>query len=243
MPLPTGPARVRAPAPADVHAVDEGRDRRRTTRTSPSKRMFDIVGEEHGAALQEASISLYAKARDHAATRGHHHRGHEVRVRPRRTDEVTLVDEVLTPDSSRFWPADAYEAGHGQPSFDKQYVRDWLESSGWDKTPPPPALPADVIAKTSEKYIQAYELITRPTPSNPSGDDGHVATQPVQRPVQGGAEGQDTQERRRRPSRSGRSATSTPRSDAKKSATKKRGSKGRGPARQAGRRRSSRRPR
>ena len=73
---------------------------------------------------------------------------------------MTLVDEVLTPDSSRFWPVAGYEPGRSQPSFDKQYVRDWLVDSGWDKTPPPPALPADVVARTSETYIKAYELIT-----------------------------------------------------------------------------------
>jgi phosphoribosylaminoimidazole-succinocarboxamide synthase len=122
-------------------------------------RMFEIVGEEHGAALQEASVSLYSAARDHAAQRG-------IIIADTKFEfglvdgVVTLVDEVLTPDSSRFWPAATYEPGHSQPSFDKQYVRDWLTDSGWDKTPPAPALPADVIAKTSENYIKAYELIT-----------------------------------------------------------------------------------
>jgi len=122
-------------------------------------RMFELVGEEHGSALQEASVSLYSAARDHAAKRG-------IIIADTKFEfglvdgAVTLVDEVLTPDSSRFWPAATYEPGHGQPSFDKQYVRDWLEATGWDKTPPPPALPADVIAKTSETYIRAYELIT-----------------------------------------------------------------------------------
>jgi phosphoribosylaminoimidazole-succinocarboxamide synthase len=121
--------------------------------------MFEIVGEEHGAALQEASVSLYSAARDHAAQRG-------IIIADTKfefgliDDVVTLVDEVLTPDSSRFWPAATYEPGHGQPSFDKQYVRDWLTSSGWDKTPPAPALPADVVANTSANYIKAYELIT-----------------------------------------------------------------------------------
>jgi phosphoribosylaminoimidazole-succinocarboxamide synthase len=67
---------------------------------------------------------------------------------------------VLTPDSSRFWPADGYEPGHGQPSFDKQYVRDWASGSGWDKTPPAPALPGDVIARTRELYVDAYERVT-----------------------------------------------------------------------------------
>ena len=122
-------------------------------------RMFEIIGEEHGSQLQEASVSLYSAARDHAAKRG-------IIIADTKFEfglidgVVTLVDEVLTPDSSRFWPTAAYEPGHGQASFDKQYVRDWLEATGWDKTPPPPALPADVIAKTSETYIKAYELIT-----------------------------------------------------------------------------------
>jgi phosphoribosylaminoimidazole-succinocarboxamide synthase len=123
------------------------------------QRMYQIVGAEYGAALQEASVAVYSAARDHAAPKG-------VVIADTKFEfglidgVVTLVDEVLTPDSSRFWPAATYEAGHGQPSFDKQFVRDWLVSTGWDKTPPAPVLPPDVIASTSEKYIQAYELIT-----------------------------------------------------------------------------------
>jgi phosphoribosylaminoimidazole-succinocarboxamide synthase len=122
-------------------------------------RMFEIVGQEHGSALLESSVSLYSAARDHAASRG-------IIIADTKFEfglidgVVTLIDEVLTPDSSRFWPAATYEPGHSQPSFDKQYVRDWLVESGWDKTPPAPALPANVIAKTSETYIKAYELIT-----------------------------------------------------------------------------------
>ena len=73
--------------------------------------------------------------------------------------ELILIDEVLTPDSSRFWPADGYEPGRGQPSFDKQFVRDWLTASGWDKNSPPPELPAEVVAKTRAKYIEAFERI------------------------------------------------------------------------------------
>lgn len=123
------------------------------------RRMFEIIGEEHGSALQEASVSLYSAARDHAAQHG-------VIIADTKFEfglidgVVTLVDEVLTPDSSRFWPAESYAPGKSQPSFDKQYVRDWLVASGWDKNPPAPALPADVVAKTSETYIKAYELIT-----------------------------------------------------------------------------------
>jgi phosphoribosylaminoimidazole-succinocarboxamide synthase len=75
-------------------------------------------------------------------------------------DEIILIDEALTPDSSRFWPADRYEPGRAQPSFDKQYIRDHLEAAAWDKRPPAPALPADVIARTTEKYLEAYALIT-----------------------------------------------------------------------------------
>jgi phosphoribosylaminoimidazole-succinocarboxamide synthase len=122
-------------------------------------RMFELVGEEHGSALQDTAVSLYSAARDHAARRG-------IIIADTKFEfglvdgVVTLVDEVLTPDSSRFWPADAYASGRGQASFDKQYVRDWLEASGWDKTPPAPALPAEVIARTSDTYIKAYELIT-----------------------------------------------------------------------------------
>ena len=123
------------------------------------ERMVEIIGAEHAEALRTASLALYSAARDHAAERG-------IIIADTKFEfglvdgEVTLIDEVLTPDSSRFWPADEYEPGHGQPSFDKQFVRDWLEASGWDKTPPPPTLPEDVLAVTAEKYIEAYELIT-----------------------------------------------------------------------------------
>lgn len=123
------------------------------------ERLAEIVGVEHAEALRAASVAVYSAARDHAASRG-------IIIADTKFEfglvdgEITLVDEVLTPDSSRFWPADEYEPGHTQPSFDKQYVRDWLESSGWGKTPPAPPLPADVVQGTSARYIQAFELIT-----------------------------------------------------------------------------------
>jgi phosphoribosylaminoimidazole-succinocarboxamide synthase len=74
--------------------------------------------------------------------------------------DLALIDEVGTPDSSRFWPADVYEPGRAQPSFDKQFVRDWLDASGWDHEPPPPTLPADVVARTAATYAEAYERLT-----------------------------------------------------------------------------------
>jgi len=123
------------------------------------ERMGEIIGAEHAERLCEVSLALYAAARDHAAARG-------IIIADTKFEfglvdgEVTLIDEVLTPDSSRFWPADEYEPGHGQPSFDKQFVRDWLERTGWDKTPPAPQLPEDIIAVTAEKYIEAYEMLT-----------------------------------------------------------------------------------
>ena len=123
------------------------------------ERMVEIVGAPVAEELKRLSLDVYSTARDHAAKRGiiiADTKFEFGRVRGR----ITLIDEVLTPDSSRFWPASAFEPGHGQPSFDKQYVRDWLESTGWDKSSPPPRLPSEVAAATSAKYIQAYEMIT-----------------------------------------------------------------------------------
>ena len=123
------------------------------------ERTAEIIGEDAAEQLRDKSLAIYSAARDHAATRG-------IIIADTKFEfgvidgKVTLVDEVLTPDSSRFWPADVYEPGKSQPSFDKQFVRDWLEASGWDKTAPAPRLPAEVIKATSAKYIQAYEFIT-----------------------------------------------------------------------------------
>jgi phosphoribosylaminoimidazole-succinocarboxamide synthase len=82
--------------------------------------------------------------------------------------EVVLADEVLTPDSSRFWPAESWAPGSNPPSYDKQYVRDWLDAQGWDHSPPPPDLPADVVARTRAKYVEAYEQLTA-RPFDPGG--------------------------------------------------------------------------
>jgi len=110
--------------------------------------------------LRDLSIALYSFAADHAASRGVILADTKFEF-GRDADGVIVVgDEVLTPDSSRFWPADTYEVGRPQPSFDKQYVRDWASSTGWDKKPPAPAIPDDVVAGTRSKYVEAYERIT-----------------------------------------------------------------------------------
>jgi phosphoribosylaminoimidazole-succinocarboxamide synthase len=123
------------------------------------ERMVEIIGAEPAEELRRRSIDIYLRGAEYARERGIIIA--DTKFEWGRFDgELILIDEVLTPDSSRFWPADQYEPGHGQPSFDKQFVRDWLSATDWDKNSPPPALPEDVIAKTREKYIEAYEQLT-----------------------------------------------------------------------------------
>ncbi len=110
--------------------------------------------------LRRVTLELYEHARDHAAERGIIIADTKFEFGSSPGAEVVLGDEVLTPDSSRFWPADDWEPGRSQSSFDKQYVRDWLDESGWDHTPPGPELPGDVVAGTRAKYVEAYERIT-----------------------------------------------------------------------------------
>jgi phosphoribosylaminoimidazole-succinocarboxamide synthase len=124
-------------------------------------RAAEIIGDR--ALLEEIrrlSIAVYEIGAAHARERGIILADTKFEFGRRPDGTIVLGDEVLTPDSSRFWPADGYEPGHGQPSFDKQYVRDWASGSGWDKTPPAPPLPDDVIARTRELYVDAYERIT-----------------------------------------------------------------------------------
>jgi len=110
--------------------------------------------------VREVSIELYRFAAGHARERGVILADTKFEFGLDADGTLTVGDEVLTPDSSRFWPADEYEVGRGQPSFDKQYVRDWASRSGWDKTPPAPAIPDDVVAGTRARYVEAYERIT-----------------------------------------------------------------------------------
>ena len=119
----------------------------------------EMLGSALFAKVEATSLAMYAKARDYARERG-------IIIADTKFEfglidgELILIDEVLTPDSSRFWPAEGYQAGKSQPSYDKQYLRDWLVSIGFNKQPPAPNLPQDVIAKTQEKYLAAYELLT-----------------------------------------------------------------------------------
>ena len=124
-------------------------------------RAVEVIGDRAlMEALRDTSIALYEHARAHAAERGIIIADTKFEFGASPGAEVVLADEVLTPDSSRFWPADDYEAGRSQASFDKQYVRDWLDESGWDHSPPGPELPEDVVAATRGKYVEAYERIT-----------------------------------------------------------------------------------
>jgi len=118
------------------------------------------VGKEVAFRIQEISIKLYQEASTFALTKGIIIADTKFEFGLDDENHVVLIDEILTPDSSRFWPLDQYREGASQPSFDKQFIRDWLENSGWNKTPPPPSLPEDVIGKTSQKYLEAFKKLT-----------------------------------------------------------------------------------
>jgi phosphoribosylaminoimidazole-succinocarboxamide synthase len=123
-------------------------------------RMSEIVGEETTARLRDTALALYREAARYARARGIIIADTKFEFGLDREGRVILIDEALTPDSSRFWPADIYEPGHAQPSFDKQYVRDYLETLAWDKRPPAPPLPEEVAAATTDRYLEAYRLLT-----------------------------------------------------------------------------------
>src|SRR6202011_3677939 len=123
------------------------------------KRCAQILGDEIANRVKQLSLEIYSRGRDHAAQRG-------IIVADTKFEfgkidnQLLLIDEVLTPDSSRFWPKDQYVVGQSPPSFDKQFVRDYLETLDWDKTPPAPKLPGDVIGRTAAKYVEAFEKLT-----------------------------------------------------------------------------------
>jgi len=122
-------------------------------------RMSSMVGTEVASKLRELTLTLYEHAASYAASRG-------IIIADTKFEfglldgRIVWIDEALTPDSSRFWPADQYVVGKNPPSYDKQFVRDWLESTGWDKSPPAPELPREVVARTREKYLEAYRQLT-----------------------------------------------------------------------------------
>ena len=123
------------------------------------EKQFPGHGLEYATKLRDYTIALYKKCAEYALSRG-------IIIADTKFEfgmvdgELILIDEVLTPDSSRFWPAEGYKAGQSQPSFDKQYLRDWLSGQPWDKTPPPPALPKEVVEATQNKYLEAYRILT-----------------------------------------------------------------------------------
>ena len=134
--------------------AEEGHDENITV-----AQMEDFVGKELTERLSQASIDVYATARDIAREKG-------IIIADTKFEfgiidgEIALIDEVLTPDSSRFWDMDGYAPGKSQPSYDKQFVRDWLDEAGWDHEPPAPELPGDVVASTAKRYLEAYRMLT-----------------------------------------------------------------------------------
>jgi phosphoribosylaminoimidazole-succinocarboxamide synthase len=147
-------ARLPEPIFTPATKADEGHDE-----NISFERMVHLVGAETAEELRRRTLGLYRRAADYCEQRGLLLA--DTKLEWGRVDgRLILVDEVFTPDSSRFWPQDVYQAGKAQPSFDKQFVRDWLEQSGWDKKGTPPALPPDIVARTREKYIEAYERLT-----------------------------------------------------------------------------------
>ncbi len=147
-------AKFETPIFTPATKADEGHDE-----NISFEQMIEIVGPDVARELRDRSLDVYTQGRDFAAKRGiiladtkfewGWHAG-----------QLILIDEVLTPDSSRFWPADSYLPGQNQPSFDKQFVREWLEQTDWDKNSPPPELPAEIVARTRAKYIDAFEMLT-----------------------------------------------------------------------------------
>lgn len=123
------------------------------------ERMSEIIGRDRAYELRRLSLHIYQHAAEYAKAQGILLADTKFEF-GLRDGQVILADEVLTPDSSRFWPQDSYQPGRSQFSFDKQFVRDWLESTTWDKNSPPPELPAEIVQKTREKYIEAFERLT-----------------------------------------------------------------------------------
>jgi len=123
--------------------------------------VIKLLGEARANEVRAASLALYTQAAEYAATKGIIIADTKFEFGQDESGKMYLIDEALTPDSSRFWPAESYSMGRNPPSFDKQFVRDWLEASGWNKQPPAPQIPADVLQKTSDKYQEALHRLMR----------------------------------------------------------------------------------
>ena len=150
----TESAKLETPIFTPATKAEEGHDE-----NISFERMVEEVGIETATELRDRSISIFQRGAEFALTRGIIIADTKFEFGRTPDGKLILIDEVMTPDSSRFWPADQYEAGRGQPSFDKQFVRDWLSATDWDKNSPPPALPDEIVAKTRQKYVEAFELL------------------------------------------------------------------------------------
>lgn len=126
----------------------------------PFSKVVDLVGKKEAEELKEKSMKVYLKASKYATNKGIIICDTKFEWGITEDNKILLIDEVLTPDSSRFWPLEGYKAGKPQPSYDKQFIRDYLENIHWDKKPPAPTLPSEIIQKTSEKYLKAYHVLT-----------------------------------------------------------------------------------
>jgi phosphoribosylaminoimidazole-succinocarboxamide synthase len=150
----TESARLREPIFTPATKAETGHDE-----NIPFERMVELVGGERAEELRRRSLAIFQRGAEFARQRG-------IIIADTKFEwgevdgQIILIDEVLTPDSSRFWPARQYAPGRSQPSFDKQFVRDWLSASGWDKNSPPPALPEEIVTNTRAKYVEAYERLT-----------------------------------------------------------------------------------
>lgn len=158
VPLPAGLREAdRLPEPIFTPATkaEEGHDE-----NIPFDRMAAAVGADTAAELRDRTLDVYRRAAEYAESRGIILADTKLEWGRLQSGELILIDEVLTPDSSRFWPKETYRPGSSPPSFDKQFVRDWLETTGWDKASPPPELPPEVVEKTAAKYREALERLT-----------------------------------------------------------------------------------
>jgi phosphoribosylaminoimidazole-succinocarboxamide synthase len=150
----TESARLPEPIFTPATKADEGHDE-----NISFERMVELIGRDLAEELRRRSLRIFERGSDYARQRGILIADTKFEF-GRLGDEILLIDEVLTPDSSRFWPADQYAPGRAQASFDKQFVRDWLSAAAWDRNSPPPPLPEEIVAKTREKYVEAYQRLT-----------------------------------------------------------------------------------